>query len=135
MTGRQGLEDEEEDTRQMERTLSVNYPVLRQNMGVILNMLEKHHGQKIQYCTSIWHARRDRQIECTEQNLMTVVFTNVFNNPYFGLVQGSSYLVSSQSILYPPFSTGYFGGKNVRKNSGKFFFDFAILYPTNTCLQ
>ena len=31
----------------MERTLSVNYPVLRQNKGVLLNTFEKHHGRKI----------------------------------------------------------------------------------------
>ena len=30
-----------EDARQMERTLSVNYPVLRQNKGVLLNMFVK----------------------------------------------------------------------------------------------
>ena len=65
-------------TRQMERTLSVNYPVLRQNKGELLNMFKKHHSLKIQHFTSIWKARRDRQqdsrIECTEMNLMTVVF-------------------------------------------------------------
>ena len=44
----------------MERTLSVNYPVLRQNKGVLLNTFEKHHGRrKIQHCTSIQEARRD----------------------------------------------------------------------------
>ena len=35
----------------MERTLSVKYPVLRQNKHVILNMFEKHHSRKIQHCT------------------------------------------------------------------------------------
>ena len=58
----------------MERTLSVNCPVLRQNTGVLLNKFVKHHGQKIQHCTLIREARRDRLIECTERNLMTVVF-------------------------------------------------------------
>ena len=58
----------------MERTLSVNYPVLRRNKGVLLNTFEKHHGLKIQHCTSIREARRDRLIECMERNLMTVVF-------------------------------------------------------------
>ena len=43
----------------MERTLIVNYPVLRQNNGVLLNTFEKHHGRKIQHCTSIREARRD----------------------------------------------------------------------------
>ena len=33
----------------MERTVSVNYPVLRQNKGILLNMYEKHHGRKIQH--------------------------------------------------------------------------------------
>ena len=38
-----------EDIRQMERTLSVNYPVLRQNIKrVLFNTFEKHHGLKIQ---------------------------------------------------------------------------------------
>ena len=58
----------------MKRTLSVNYPVLRQNKDVLINTFEKHHGQKIQHCTSIREARRDREIECMERNLMTVVF-------------------------------------------------------------
>ena len=49
-----------EDTREMERTLSVNYPVLGQNKGVLLNTFEKHHGRKIQHYTSIREARRDR---------------------------------------------------------------------------
>ena len=44
----------------MESSLSVKYPVLRQNKGELLNMFEKHHGQKIQHCTSIREARRDR---------------------------------------------------------------------------
>ena len=43
----------------MERTLSVNYPVLRQNRRVLLNTFGKH-GRKIQHCTSIQEARRDR---------------------------------------------------------------------------
>ena len=52
----------------MERTLSVNYPVLRQNKGVLLNTIE-----------SIVHQYRkqegiDRKIYSTESNLMTVVF-------------------------------------------------------------
>ena len=29
----------------MERTLSVNYPVLRKNKGVLLNMFEKHQSK------------------------------------------------------------------------------------------
>ena len=92
----------------MERTHSVNYPVQRQNKGVLLNTFKKHHGRTIQHCTSIREARRDRQIECTERNIMTVVFTNVFNNtPLFCLSIGwlilhsvlSIYLVSS--LQYP----------------------------------
>ena len=43
----------------MERTLGLNYPVLRQNKGVLLNTFEKHHGRKIQHCTLIREARRD----------------------------------------------------------------------------
>ena len=35
-------------------------PVLRQNKCVLLNMFEKHHGRKIQHCTSIREATRDR---------------------------------------------------------------------------
>ena len=54
--------------------LSVNYPVLRQNKRVLLNTFRKHHGRKIQHCTSIQEARMDREIECTERILMTVVF-------------------------------------------------------------
>ena len=34
----------------MERTLSVNYPVLRQDKCVLLNTVERHHGRKIQHC-------------------------------------------------------------------------------------
>ena len=44
----------------MERTLSVNYPVLRQIKGVLLNTFEEQHGRKIQDCTSIREARKDR---------------------------------------------------------------------------
>ena len=47
-------------------------PRTRQNKRVLLNTFGKHHGM-IQHCTSIQEARRDRQIECTERNLMTVV--------------------------------------------------------------
>ena len=47
----------------MEMTLSANYPVLKQDKGVLLNTFEKHHSQKIQHCTS-----------------MTEAFTDVFNN-------------------------------------------------------
>ena len=47
----------------MERTLSVNYPVLRQNKGALLNTIEKHHGRKIQHCTSNREARRDRYVD------------------------------------------------------------------------
>ena len=37
-----------------------NYPLLRQNKGVLLNTFEKHHGWKIQHFTSIREARRER---------------------------------------------------------------------------
>ena len=37
----------------MERTVSMNYPVVRQNKHVILNTFIKHHGRKIQHCTLI----------------------------------------------------------------------------------
>ena len=53
----------------MEETLSVNYPVLRQIKGVLLNMFKKHHARKIQNCTSIREARRDRYIESTERKV------------------------------------------------------------------
>ena len=84
----------------MERTLSVNYPVQnRQNKGVLLNMFEKHHGRKIQNCTSILEARRDRWIECTERNLMNVFVFLTYSiiHPYFALVQGvlCIYMLSS----------------------------------------
>ena len=39
-------------------------------------------------------------IECTERNIMTVIFYE--HTPLFALVQGSSHQVSSLSILYPP---------------------------------
>ena len=39
-----------EDTRQMERTLSVNSPVLRQNKGELLNMYVKNHSHQIPFC-------------------------------------------------------------------------------------
>ena len=82
----------------MERTLSVNYPVLRQNKRVLLNMFGKHHGRKIQHCTSIQEARRDIQIECTERIIMQF-FTNIFNNTrLFCLSTGQFiYLISSLS--------------------------------------
>ena len=47
----------------MERTLIVNYPVLRQNNGVLLNTFEKHHGRKIQHCTSIGKQEGISQID------------------------------------------------------------------------
>ena len=34
----------------MERTLSVNYPVLRQNKGVLLNTFVKNHSHYIHFC-------------------------------------------------------------------------------------
>ena len=80
-----------EDIRQKERTLSVNYPVLRQNKRELLNTFGKHHNRKIQHCTSIQEARRDRWIECTERILMTVVFSYSIIHAYFVLVQGSSH--------------------------------------------
>ena len=47
-----------EDIRRMERTLSVNYPVLRQR--VLLNTFVKNHCLKSYKCTLIREARRDR---------------------------------------------------------------------------
>ena len=49
-----------EDIRRMERTLSVNYPVLRQNNRVLLNTFAKNLCLKSQQCTLIQEARRDR---------------------------------------------------------------------------
>ena len=44
----------------MERVLCMNYPVLRLEEGASLNMFIKQHGRKIQHCTLIREARRDR---------------------------------------------------------------------------
>ena len=52
-----------EDIRRMERTLIVNFPVRRQN-----KRLKSHQ------CTLIRETRRDRQMECTQRFLETVVF-------------------------------------------------------------
>ena len=49
-----------EDIRRMERTLSMNYPVLRQNKRVLLNTFVKKHCLKSHHCTLIREARRDR---------------------------------------------------------------------------
>ena len=49
-----------EDIRKMERTLSVNYPVLRQNNRVLLNTIVKNLCLKSHQCTFIRETRRDR---------------------------------------------------------------------------
>ena len=46
--------------RKMVRTLSVNYPVLRQNKRVLFNTFVKDHCLKSHHCTLIQEARRDR---------------------------------------------------------------------------
>ena len=53
----------------MERTLSVNYPELRQNKRVLLNTFVKNHCLKSRQRTLIREARRDRLMECTQRNL------------------------------------------------------------------
>ena len=40
-----------EDIRRMERTLSMNYPVIRQNKRVLLNTFVKNHCLKSPHCT------------------------------------------------------------------------------------
>ena len=40
-----------EDTRQMERTISVNNPVIRQNKGVLLDTFVKNHSHQIPFFT------------------------------------------------------------------------------------
>ena len=75
----------------MERTLIVNYLLLRQNKGVLLNTFEKNHGRKIQHCTSsIQEARRDRMYR-KESNDCGFLKTYSIIHPYFALVQGSSH--------------------------------------------
>ena len=74
--------------------MECNYPVLRQNMGVLLNMFEKHRNQKIQHCTSILEARRDRYVDRMyrkESNDCGFLRTYSIIHPYFALVQGSSF--------------------------------------------
>ena len=89
----------------MERTLSVNYPVLRQNKGVSLNTFVKNTViifLSVHYIyQSLLASRID--VQCCIFNLERGVFRTYFIiHPYFALVQGSSHLVSSPSILYPP---------------------------------
>ena len=73
-------------------TLSVNYPVLRQNKRVLLNTFVKKHGRKIQHCTLLREARRDRWIECKEET-NDCGFLRIYSiiHTYFALVQGSSH--------------------------------------------
>ena len=58
-----------------ERTLSVNYNMCKlqctRQKGVLLNTFEKHHGLKIQHCTSI-----------RVEGIYSII------TPYFALVQG-----------------------------------------------
>ena len=66
-------------------------------------VFEKHHGRKIQHCSSRWEARRDRSRRDRSKNCAFLRMYSIIH-PYFALVQGSSHLVFSPSILYPPWS-------------------------------
>ena len=86
----------------MEKTLNVNYPVLRQ--GCIIEYVPKKTQSldSFLYILSIYsfllHVLRYNVVsfECGVFQTYSII------HPYFALVQGSSHQVPSPSILYPP---------------------------------
>ena len=91
----------------MEMTLCVNYPVLRQNKGELLNTFVK---------TAVIRILSVHSINLSLAILLAVLMYNVVSfdrgvfrtysiiHAYFALVKGSSHQESSPSILYPPCS-------------------------------
>ena len=73
----------------MERTLSVNYRVLRQNKGELLNTFEKHQRSKdtTLYINTgkIDRIYRKEYIDCGFLRKYSII------HPYFALVQGNSH--------------------------------------------
>ena len=65
---------DKEYIRKMERTPSVNYPILRQNKRVLLNTFVKNHCLKSHQCTLIREARRIDRCNVHKEILETVVF-------------------------------------------------------------
>ena len=70
----------------MERTLSVNYPVIRQNKGALLKTFEKHHGRKIRNNIVHQNGKKGQIDRMYRKESNDCFFTNVFNNtPLFCL--------------------------------------------------
>ena len=78
-----------EDTRQMERTLSVNYLVIRQNRGVLLNTFVKTTVIRFLSVHSIYLSLLASCIDVQCCIFRPLCFSNVFNNtPLFWISTG-----------------------------------------------